>query len=350
MSKELKKVAVEEMHASHALQAIADALPALGIVAAVLGVIKTMASIDQPPSVLGGMIGGALVGTFLGILLAYGMMGPMAARLKGVVDEDCKFYEVIRAVIVSHLHGNAPAGRGRGRAQGRAQPLHAELPGARGGAAGHPDLRRLDAPAAARHASRDGNSRTSPIPTAPTTATSASPSPPGRTAIARLVCDTVGAPRQPLRHRPWRRAALDDRPGGRLRRAVLPLPRPGPPRGHARPRLPLHRPGPHRPAARRRGPGDDRRPQRLLRPHRGLRRGRHARRLRRLHPPLPRRQRRPAGRAGRTSPGPGPPPPPPARRGSRCSGRGRSAAAPRAGPGRRQQGGDPPGHPWVATS
>jgi chemotaxis protein MotA len=108
MSKELKKIAAEEQHAAHAMQAIADALPALGIVAAVLGVIKTMASIDQPPAVLGGMIGGALVGTFLGILLAYGMMGPMAARLKGVVDEDCKFYEVIRAVLVAHLHGNAP--------------------------------------------------------------------------------------------------------------------------------------------------------------------------------------------------------------------------------------------------
>ncbi|MCO6414874.1 flagellar motor stator protein MotA [Siccirubricoccus sp. KC 17139] len=108
MARELKKRANEELHASHAMQNIADALPALGIVAAVLGVIKTMASIDQPPTVLGGMIGGALVGTFLGILLAYGMMGPMAARLKGVVEEEAAFYEVIRAVIVSHLHGNAP--------------------------------------------------------------------------------------------------------------------------------------------------------------------------------------------------------------------------------------------------
>ncbi|WP_149537744.1 flagellar motor stator protein MotA [Siccirubricoccus phaeus] len=108
MARELKKRTNEELHASHAMQAIADALPALGIVAAVLGVIKTMASIDQPPVVLGGMIGGALVGTFLGILLAYGMMGPMAARLKGVVEEEALYYEVIRAVIVSHLHGNAP--------------------------------------------------------------------------------------------------------------------------------------------------------------------------------------------------------------------------------------------------
>jgi chemotaxis protein MotA len=108
MGRELKKIKEEELHPAHAIQSIADALPALGIVAAVLGVIKTMASIDQPPAVLGGMIGGALVGTFLGILLAYGMMGPMAARLKGVVDEECRYFDVIRSVLVAHLHGNAP--------------------------------------------------------------------------------------------------------------------------------------------------------------------------------------------------------------------------------------------------
>ncbi len=108
LSRELKKIREEEMHPSHAMQSLADALPALGIVAAVLGVIKTMGSIDQPPAVLGGMIGGALVGTFLGVLLAYGLMGPMASRLKAIVDEDCKYYDVIKAVLVAHLHGNAP--------------------------------------------------------------------------------------------------------------------------------------------------------------------------------------------------------------------------------------------------
>jgi chemotaxis protein MotA len=108
MARELKKLHEEEMHPSHAMQSVADALPALGIVAAVLGVIKTMASIDQPPAVLGKMIGGALVGTFLGVLLAYGMMAPFASRLKGVVEEEAKYYEVIRAVLVAHLHGNAP--------------------------------------------------------------------------------------------------------------------------------------------------------------------------------------------------------------------------------------------------
>jgi chemotaxis protein MotA len=108
MARELKKRREEELHPSHAMQSVADALPALGIVAAVLGVIKTMASIDQPPAVLGSMIGGALVGTFLGVLLAYGLVAPFATRLKGVVEEEAKYYEVIRAVLVAHLHGNAP--------------------------------------------------------------------------------------------------------------------------------------------------------------------------------------------------------------------------------------------------
>jgi chemotaxis protein MotA len=108
MARELKKTLHEELHPAHALQNISDGLPALGIVAAVLGVIKTMSHIDQPPTVLGAMIGGALVGTFLGILLAYGIVGPCAARLKGVVEEESKFFEVIRAVLVAHLHGNAP--------------------------------------------------------------------------------------------------------------------------------------------------------------------------------------------------------------------------------------------------
>src|ERR1700709_577278 len=108
MARELQKTMQEELPPAHALQTIADALPALGIVAAVLGVVKTMSHINEPPAVLGEMIGGALVGTFLGILLAYGMTAPFASRLKGVVEEESKFFEVIRAVLVAHLHGNAP--------------------------------------------------------------------------------------------------------------------------------------------------------------------------------------------------------------------------------------------------
>ena len=108
MARELKKTLNEELHGAHALQTMADGLPALGIVAAVLGVIKTMSHIDQPPAILGGMIASALTGTFLGVLLAYGMVGPFAERLNGVVLEEAKYFEVIRAVLVTHLHGNAP--------------------------------------------------------------------------------------------------------------------------------------------------------------------------------------------------------------------------------------------------
>jgi chemotaxis protein MotA len=108
MGRELKKTLGEELHGAHALQSMADGLPALGIVAAVLGVIKTMSHIDQPPAILGGMIGSALTGTFLGVLLAYGMVGPFASRLQSVVQEEAKYFEVIRAVLVTHLHGNAP--------------------------------------------------------------------------------------------------------------------------------------------------------------------------------------------------------------------------------------------------
>lgn len=95
------------LHSSHALQTMADGLPALGIVAAVLGVIKTMASIDQPPEILGKMIGGALVGTFLGVFLSYGLVGPFAAKVRDVVEEDAHFYRLIREVLVANLHRHA---------------------------------------------------------------------------------------------------------------------------------------------------------------------------------------------------------------------------------------------------
>ena len=108
MARELKKTLAEELHPCHALQSMSDALPALGIVAAVLGVIKTMSKISEPPAVLGEMIGGALVGTFLGVLLAYGVVAPIASRLRSVVLEEAKYYELIRAVLVAHLHGNPP--------------------------------------------------------------------------------------------------------------------------------------------------------------------------------------------------------------------------------------------------
>ncbi|EBA08559.1 flagellar motor stator protein MotA [Sagittula stellata] len=107
LDKRLEGMEHHAMHSSHALQSMADALPALGIVAAVLGVIKTMASIDQPPEVLGKLIGGALVGTFLGVFLAYGLVGPFAGKVKAVAEEDMHFYHLIREVLVANLHNHA---------------------------------------------------------------------------------------------------------------------------------------------------------------------------------------------------------------------------------------------------
>ncbi|MGB6231478.1 MAG: flagellar motor stator protein MotA [Litorimonas sp.] len=106
LDKQLETMTEERLHGSHALQTMADALPALGIVAAVLGVIKTMASIDKPPEVLGQMIGGALVGTFLGVFLAYALVGPLANRVKQIRDQEAYFYALMREVLVSSLHKN----------------------------------------------------------------------------------------------------------------------------------------------------------------------------------------------------------------------------------------------------
>lgn len=88
------------------LQTLSDALPALGIVAAVLGVVKTMGSIDKPPAILGGMIGSALVGTFLGVLLSYGLVGPFANRAKQVIAADAAIYHVVKQIIVASLNGH----------------------------------------------------------------------------------------------------------------------------------------------------------------------------------------------------------------------------------------------------
>jgi chemotaxis protein MotA len=130
MEKQIEKHHHEALAPSRVFQFMAESLPALGIVAAVLGVIKTMASILEPPEVLGAMIGGALTGTFLGVFLSYGIAGPLAARLKGIVDEDGAFYKIIQDTLVAHLHGNAAqisVEIGRGSVPNAAQPSFLEL-------------------------------------------------------------------------------------------------------------------------------------------------------------------------------------------------------------------------------
>ena len=106
MDNALKTHHHDDIRPAETLQGLADALPALGIVAAVLGVVKTMGSIDKPPTILGAMIGSALVGTFMGVLLAYGIVGPFANRCKQVIEADAAIYGVVKQIIIASLHGH----------------------------------------------------------------------------------------------------------------------------------------------------------------------------------------------------------------------------------------------------
>jgi chemotaxis protein MotA len=130
MQRLIKKHHHEVLARAGALQTLADALPALGIVAAVLGIVKTMSHIDQPVAILGKMIGGALVGTFLGVFLAYGSVGPVAMRLKACYDQDGQFCAIVRDCIVAYLHGHsAPIAveLARGNVPSALQPSFHEL-------------------------------------------------------------------------------------------------------------------------------------------------------------------------------------------------------------------------------
>jgi chemotaxis protein MotA len=109
MDEEIDVHHVEKHRLAAAVQSMADGLPALGIVAAVLGVIKTMGAISEPPEVLGKLIGGALVGTFLGVFVAYGFVGPIASTLTMAYESESKYYACIKAGILAYLAGYAPA-------------------------------------------------------------------------------------------------------------------------------------------------------------------------------------------------------------------------------------------------
>jgi chemotaxis protein MotA len=114
---EIEALIDEELETHHqeaqrlvgAFQALADGTPALGIVAAVLGVIHTMGSISEPPEVLGHMIGSALVGTFLGVFVAYGFFGPMAQSLRNIYEAESKYLLSIKVGLLAHMSGYAPA-------------------------------------------------------------------------------------------------------------------------------------------------------------------------------------------------------------------------------------------------
>lgn len=102
----IKRHQLQLNHAAEALLTLAGALPALGIVACVLGIVKTMASIDQPPAILGGLIGAALLGTFLGVFLSYGIIEPVAKRIQHVTKEEGQIYLVVKHIFVAALHGH----------------------------------------------------------------------------------------------------------------------------------------------------------------------------------------------------------------------------------------------------
>ncbi|HZT88252.1 MAG TPA: flagellar motor stator protein MotA [Stellaceae bacterium] len=109
MDEEIETHHAEESAVVGAIQNIADGMPALGIVAAVLGVIHTMGSITEPPEVLGHLIGGALVGTFLGVLMSYGFIGPIGAAVKARNEAELRYFLCIKAGILAYMQGYAPA-------------------------------------------------------------------------------------------------------------------------------------------------------------------------------------------------------------------------------------------------
>ena len=109
MDEEIETHHAEQMNLSNSIRTVADALPALGIVAAVLGIIKTMGAISEPPEVLGKLIGGALVGTFLGVLLSYGFAAPMADAMKVIYDDETKYFQCIKVGLLAHMQGYAPS-------------------------------------------------------------------------------------------------------------------------------------------------------------------------------------------------------------------------------------------------
>jgi chemotaxis protein MotA len=115
---------------STALNSMADALPGLGIVAAVLGIVVTMGALGGPPEEIGKKVAAALVGTFLGILLCYGMIGPLASNMAKSVDEEHSFYHVLRVVMLAFVKGTAPimaVEMGRRAIPGHSRPSFGEV-------------------------------------------------------------------------------------------------------------------------------------------------------------------------------------------------------------------------------
>ena len=108
MEEEIHTISRDKMKPYQAVQAVSDGLPAIGIVAAVLGVIKAMGSLDKPPEYLGALIGAALVGTFAGILMSYGLAGPFATAIKSVRDKQNRRYVIVKQTLIAFMNGATP--------------------------------------------------------------------------------------------------------------------------------------------------------------------------------------------------------------------------------------------------
>jgi len=108
MDEEIQTIRHDLQKPSHAMQTAADGLPALGIVAAILGIIKAMGAIDQSPEILGGLIGAALVGSFLGIFLAYALAGPLAVKMKYVREKQVRLYIIVKQTLLAYMNGSLP--------------------------------------------------------------------------------------------------------------------------------------------------------------------------------------------------------------------------------------------------
>jgi chemotaxis protein MotA len=108
MDEEIQTIVRDKMKPYNALTTVSDACPAIGIIAAVLGVIKAMGAIDQSPEILGGLIGAALVGTFLGIFLSYSVLGPLATNIKIVREKQNRLYVIVKQTLLAYMNGSVP--------------------------------------------------------------------------------------------------------------------------------------------------------------------------------------------------------------------------------------------------
>jgi chemotaxis protein MotA len=108
MDEEIQTIRSDKLKSYHALTVMSDGLPAIGIVAAVLGVVKAMGALDQSPEILGGLIGAALVGTFLGIFLSYCLVGPIAGKIKVVREKKNRLYVIVKQTLLAYMNGSLP--------------------------------------------------------------------------------------------------------------------------------------------------------------------------------------------------------------------------------------------------